>query len=177
MQKKEKNISEHVTFRINKTTLDELKSISKNEKVSLNTLANKVFDSHVNWDVHVPEVGWVVMLKSGLTELIKQADTETISRIAKETAETNAKEISLYMRGNYGISEWISILKDRARNSGFKLKEYITGNKIKLVQHHDMGEKWSLFFKIFYETIFYDLGVKVNSDSTDNSVVIELENV
>lgn len=169
--------TEHVTFRIKKETLDNLKSISKKDKVSLNTLANQVFDSHVNWDVHAAEVGWVVMLKTGLKELIKQADKETISKIAQDTADANAKEISLYMRGNYGVEEWISILKDRARMSGFNLKEYKDGDKTKLVQYHDMGENWSMFFKTFYETIFNELGVKVNTDFTENSFVIELEKV
>lgn len=174
MERAVKSPTEHVTFRIKKEILENLKSISQKDKVSLNTLANQVFDSHVNWDVHAAEVGWVVMLKSGLKELIKSADKETISQIAKEAAEINAKEISLYMRGNYGVAEWISILKDRARISGFKLKEYVENDNIKLVQHHDMGEKWSLFFMKFYETIFDELGVKVNSDYTENSIIIEL---
>ena len=78
------------------------------------------------------------------------------------------------MRGNYGVTEWISILIDRARISGFKLKEYIEDDKIKLVQYHDMGEKWSIFFMIFYETVFDELGIKVNSDYTENSIIIEL---
>ena len=172
-----KKITEHVTFRIKAETLNDLKLISKKEKVSLNTLVNQVFDSHVNWEVHAAEAGWVVMLKSGLKELIKQADKETISKIAKETAETNAKEICFFMRGNYGIFEWISILKDRARMSGFNLREYVEDDKIKLVQHHDMGENWSLFFLKFYETIFDELGVKVNSDFTENTIIIELEKV
>lgn len=174
---RKKSLSEHVTFRIRKDTLENLKSISQKDKVSLNTLVNQVFDSHINWDVHAAEVGWVVMLKSGLKELIKQADRETISKIAKETAETNAKEVSLYMRGNYGVEEWISILKDRARMSGFNLKEYVEGDKTKLVQHHDMGENWSMFFKEFYEAIFDELGVKVNAEYTENSILIELERV
>lgn len=174
MEESIKSPTEHVTFRIKKEVLESLKSISQKDKVSLNTLANQVFDSHVNWDVHAAEVGWVVILKSSLKELIKQVDKETISKIAKESAEINGKEISLYMRGNYGVAEWISILKDRAKTSGFKLKEYVDDDKIKLVQHHDMGENWSLFFMKFYETIFDELGVKVNSDFTENSIIIEL---
>lgn len=176
-REQKKSRTEHVTFRIRKDTLENLKSISQKDKVSLNTLVNQVFDSHINWDLHAAEVGWVVMLKSGLKQLIKHADRETVSKIAKETAEANAKEISLYMRGDHGVAEWISILKDRARMSGFRLKEYTDENKTKLIQHHDMGENWSLFFKTFYETVFYDLGVKVNSDFTENSFIIELEKV
>jgi len=177
MEEHTKGPTEHVTFRIKKEVLENLKLLSQKDQISLNTLANQVFDSHLSWDVYAAEVGWVVMLKSGLKELIKLADKETISKIAKEAAEINAKEISLYMRGNYGVAEWISILKDRARISGFKLKEYVEDDKIKLVQHHDMGENWSLFFMTFYETVFDELGVQVNSDFTENSIIIELVKV
>ncbi len=172
-----KTLTEHATFRINKEILDSLKSLSNEGKVSLNTIVNQILDSHINWDVRAAEVGWVVMLKSGLIQLIKHADRESILKIAKELANTNAKEIALFMRGKYGVNEWISILKDRARMSGFKLKEYRDDNKIKLVQHHEMGKNWSLFFMTYYETVFYELGVKVKSDCTDNSIITELEDI
>ena len=99
------------------------------------------------------------------------------SKIAKETAESGSKEIALYMRGKYGIAEWISIIKDRAKMSGFKIKEYKDDDKIKLVLYHDMGENWSVFFSTYHETVFDELGVAVKSDYTENSVVLELENV
>lgn len=170
-----KRSTEHVSFRVNKEILDNLKSISKEEKLSLNTYVNQIFDSHLNWDLHAHDVGWVVMLKSALKDLIKNSDKELITRIAKDSAESGAKEIALSMRGRYGIIEWISILKDRARSSGFLIKGYRDGNKSRLVMNHDMGENWSLFFKTYYETVFFDLGAKVKTDHTENSIVIELE--
>lgn len=178
MEKVEKDLlSEHVTFRIKKRTLDNLKSISGEENISLNTFVNQIFDAHINWNLHAAQVGWVAVLKSGIMELIKHVDKETIAQIAKNSAESGAKEIALYMRGKYGIEEWISILKDRARISGFSVKEYDKNGKTTIVKHHDMGENWSIFFKTYYETVFNDLGIKVNSEHTENSVMIELEEV
>jgi len=170
-----KRITEHVSFRVNREVLEKLKSVAKEEKLSLNTYVNQIFDSHVSWDVHASEVGWVVMLKSVLREIIKKSDRETITKIAKNAAGSGSKEIALSMRGKYGIVEWISILKDRARSSGFFIKEYHEGAKTKLVMHHDMGENWSLFFRTYYESIFFDLGSKVHADHTENAIVIEIE--
>ncbi|HET9009976.1 MAG TPA: toxin-antitoxin system HicB family antitoxin [Nitrosarchaeum sp.] len=170
-----KRTTEHVSFRVNKEVLEKLKAVAKEEKLSLNTYVNQIFDSHVSWDVHASEVGWVVMLKSALREIIKKSDKETITKIAKNAAVSGSKEIALSMRGRYGIAEWISILKDRARSSGFFIKEYHEGAKIKLVMHHDMGENWSLFFRIYYESIFLDLNSKVHADHTENAIVIEIE--
>ena len=172
-----KHATEHVTFRISKNVLSELKELSSEEKISLNTLTNQILNSHLKWDLHAPEVGWVIMLKSAMTELIKKADDETIIKIAKESAESGAKEIALYMRGNYGIEEWLSILKDRAKMSGFNFKEYSEKEGKKIVLHHSMGEKWSIFFKTYYETVFYDLGVKVRSEITENAIILYLENL
>ena len=175
MTAKKKTPTEHASFRITASTLDNLKKISKEQKLSLNTYVNQIFDSHLSWDLYAPEVGWVVMLKSALKEIIKNIDEEAVKSAAKNSAESGAKEIALSMRGKYDIVEWISILKDRARSSGFSIKEYDNDGVTRLVLHHDMGEKWSLFFETYYHTVFYDLGSNVKSEHTENSILLEIK--
>lgn len=175
MNSKKRISTEHASFRINSPTLNNLKKISKEQKLSLNTYVNQILDSHVSWDLHAHEVGWVVMLKSALKEIIKNMDEESIKSIAKNVAESGAKEIALSMRGTYDIVGWISILKDRARSSGFSIKEYDEHGILRLILHHDMGEKWSTFFETYYYTIFYDLGTNVKSDHTENSILLEIK--
>lgn len=178
MQKSRKTTpTEHVTFRIKKERIEQLKKIAKEDNLSLNTLMNQIVETHLNWDLHASEVGFVVMLKTAMTEIIKDSNIENIRKLAKQSAESGAKEIAFYMRGKYGVEEWISIFKDRARMSGFKLKEHVQDGTTTLVLYHDMGESWSMFFETYYETIFYDLGVQVKSQFTDNSVVLELDYV
>ena len=177
MIQKKRTPTEHASFRINTNTLDNLKKISKDQKLSLNTYVNQIFDSHVNWDVNAAEIGWIVMLKSALMELVKHMDKETIIKIAKDAAESGAKEIALSMRGKYGVDEWISILKERAKSSGFSIKEYNENNNTKLVMYHEMGEHWSLFFRTYYETVFFELGSKIKTEYTENTILIELDDV
>jgi hypothetical protein len=172
---KKKTLTEHASFRINASTLDGLKKISKEQKISLNTYVNQIFDSHLSWDLHAPEVGWVVMLKSALQEIIKNLDNESIIIAAKNAAESGAKEIALSMRGKYNMDEWISILKDRAKSSGFSIKEYDDNGTIRLVMHHDMGENWSLFFETYYQSVFFDLGSNIKSEHTENSILLEIK--
>lgn len=170
-----KRVTEHATFRIDKEILDNLKLLAKDQNLSLNTVVNQVLDSHINWDQHAPQVGWVVMLKAAMIDLIKNVDSEAIIKTATKASENGAKEISLFMRGKYGIEEWISILKDRAKKSGFNFKEYHENGKTKLVMHHDMGEKWSLFFKSYFENVFVELGSNVKADFTENTMIIEID--
>lgn len=175
MNSKKRISTEHASFRINSPTLNNLKKISKEQKLSLNTYVNQIFDSHINWDLHAPEVGWVVMLKSALKEIIKNIDEESLKSAAKNAAESGAKEIALSMRGKYDIEGWLSILKDRARSSGFSIKEYSDDGTIRLILHHDMGEKWSIFFETYYNTVFDDLGSNVKSDHTENSILLDIK--
>jgi len=172
---KKKPATEHASFRIDKATLESLKNISREEQLSLNTYVNRVFDSHLNWEHSAPEVGWIVMLKSVSKEIIKNLDNETIIQIARNAAESGSKEIALSMRGKYGIAEWVSILKNRAKSSGFSIKEYIEKDTIKIVMHHDMGEKWSLFFDTYYNTVFFDMGANIKSEHTENSTLLEIK--
>jgi len=166
--------TEHASFRINTSTLETLKKVSKEQKLSLSTYVNQIFNSHLSWDLHAPEVGWVVMLKSALQEIIKNLDSDAIITAAKNAAESGAKEIALSMRGKYDIDQWISILKDRAKSSGFSIKEYDENGVIRLVMHHDMGENWSLFFETYYQSVFYDLGSNIKSEHTENSILLEV---
>lgn len=170
-----KPTTEHASFRIDKNVLDSLKTVSREEHSSLNTYVNRIFDSHLNWSLLAPEVGWVVMLKSAMKEIIKNLDNETIVQIAKNSAECGSKEIALSMRGKYGVDEWISILKNRAKSSDFSIKEYLEKDIIRLVMYHDMGEKWSLFFETYYNTVFFEIGANVQSEYTENSIVLEIK--
>jgi len=173
--KNAKTETEHASFRINKKTLESLKTISREDHLSLNTYVNRIFDSHLDWNLLAPEIGWVVMLKSTMKEIIKNLDSETIVQIAKNSAEGGAKEIALSMRGKYGVDEWISILKNRAKSSDFTLKEYKEKDLVKLVLYHDMGERWSLFFETYYNTVFFELGANVQSEYTENSIILEIK--
>jgi len=173
--KNAKTETEHASFRINKKTLESLKTISREDHLSLNTYVNRIFDSHLDWNLLAPEIGWVVMLKYAMKEIIKNLDNETIIQIARNSAEGGAKEIALSMRGKYGIDEWISILKNRAKSSDFTLKEYKEKDLVKLVLYHDMGERWSLFFETYYNTVFFELGANVQSEYTENSIILEIK--
>lgn len=170
-----KPVTEHASFRINKKILESLKDVSREEHLSLNTYVNRILDSHLNWNLLAPEVGWVVMLKSAMKEIIKNLSDEIIIQIAKNSAENGSKEIALSMRGKYGIDEWVSILKNRAKSSDFALKEYLEKDSIRLVMYHDMGEKWSLFFETYYNTVFFEMGANIQSEYTENSIMLEIK--
>lgn len=150
------------TFRFNTDLLNRLKKQAEEENISLNVFVTQVLESFLDWDLMAPGAGWAVMPKSFLIELIKDVDKEEVVKIAVKSSKFMAKDISLLMKGRYDADAWISIIRDRAKRSGFMLKDYKINGKAQMVMQHDMGEKWSIYFKSYYETVFHEIGVKVS---------------
>ncbi|HYA85079.1 MAG TPA: hypothetical protein VEH06_16770 [Candidatus Bathyarchaeia archaeon] len=166
-----------ITFRLDKNTLDNIRNVAKREKTSLNLLVNNILESYIKWELNAPRAGWALMPKRFLIELIKEVDIDKISKIMSKLSKPMSKEMDLYMKGKHNLDTWLSMIRGRCERSGFNLTEFRQDDKIELVMQHDMGEKWSIYFRDFYENVFYDLGVKTSFDYTENTLVIKLEDV
>ena len=169
--------TETITFRLDNDTLEKIRNVAKSENTSLNALVNRILESYIEWDLDAPHAGWALMPKLFLIELVKEVDNDKISKIMSKLSKTMSKEMDLYMKGKHNLDTWLSMIRGRCERSGFNLKEFRQDDKIELVMQHDMGEKWSVYFKAFYENVFYDLGVKTSFDYTENTLVIKLEDV
>jgi hypothetical protein len=163
--------TENITFRLEKDTLEEIKNVAKRENTSPNAMVNKILESHIHWELNAPQAGWALMPKRFLIEIIKEVDNDKISNIMSKLTKTMSKEMDLYMKGKHNLDTWL------CERSGFNLTEFRQDDNIELVVQHDMGEKWSIYLKSFYENVFYDLGVKTSFDYTENTLVIKLEDV
>jgi len=169
--------TENITFRLYKDTLEKIRNVAKRENTSPNALVNKILESYIHWELSAPQAGWALMPKRFLIELIKEVDDDKISKIMSKLSKTMSKEMDLYMKGKHNLDTWLSMIRGRCERSGFNLTEFRQDDEIELVMQHDMGEKWSIYFKSFYENVFYDLGVKTSFDYTENTLVIKLEDI
>ena len=106
--------------------------------------------------------------------IIDNLDEPTIQKVANAVGKTVPKDMLLIMRGEIGVSQWVSVLRSRAKASGFSYQEEETTEKIKIITKHDMGYKWSIWFKAFYQSYFEELDCKVKFTLTDNTIVYEI---
>ena len=150
--------TENITFRLEKDTLEEIRNVAKRENTTLNAMVNKILESHIHWELNAPQAGWALMPKRFLIEIIKEVDNDKISNIMSKSSKTMSKGMDLYMKGKHNLDTWLSMIRDRCERSGFNLTEFRQDDNIELVMQHDIGEKWSVYFKSFYENVFYDLG-------------------
>lgn len=106
-----------------------------------------------------------------MIDALKEKD---ILDIAEKAAESSGKDAILYMYGKYNLESLLTNIRISAQRSGFSVKEYNENGGLELVIQHDMGWKWSLFFKQYYQKILHDLNQRVLFDYTDTSLVINM---
>jgi uncharacterized protein YaaW (UPF0174 family) len=80
---KEKVESESITFRIEKNILEELREDSEQKVKRINTLANRIFKSYVNWHRLANNAGLVYISKAFLVEVMGSLTDEQIVKLAK----------------------------------------------------------------------------------------------
>lgn len=164
-----------VTFRLDQSVLNKLKNIADGEKISLNTLVNQVFMNYVDWDAKAVKAGWMVFHKPALKEIIENIDDEDLVELAKNTSNY-LKDVNLVMSGCNDLEGYLSLLRNRAKRSGFVLVDSKDEKNRRLILQHDLGRKGSIFFKAQCEQMLQNLGCHATFDFTANIVVIDLKN-
>lgn len=166
--------NESITFRIDSQKLKVLRESADESQVSLNTLVNQILTSYIEWDMVAVRAGYAVMQKDILKEMFATTDDETLRKIATKSADAS-KDIMLVMTGNVSLDAFFSILRNRAKRSGFTYREYEEGKTKKFIVQHEMGRNWSVFFKAHFERVINNAGYKTRIEYTDNTIIISVD--
>ncbi|MGB9002243.1 MAG: hypothetical protein WCC52_00365, partial [Nitrosotalea sp.] len=76
--------------------------------------------------------------------------------------------------GNYSVNDWIDIIKMRSVVAGFDLTEINAGKMMVFVMRHDLGKKYSLHCKTFYEQAFESLECPATFEISENTLVFKI---
>lgn len=161
--------TETVTARINKQTLEKLRSYAKSESTTLNSAINQLLSHAVDWDIVAAKTGWIPIPKDILITYFDKLDDKTIMSVADVSGQNVPRDMLLAMRGKLDIKEWISILRSRAKASGFHYAEILEDDYVKFIMKHDMGMKWSIYFQTYYMSSFKTLGCDAEFSITNNT--------
>jgi len=82
--------------------------------------------------------------------------------------------MSFSMTGSFGVCEWITILRLRAKSAGFGFSQIEDKNFVTFIIKHGLGIKCSLHWKTFYEYGFRQLGCPVTLEITENTIVYKI---
>ena len=167
--------TESITLRLDKQVMDKLRSQSKNDGTSLNSLVNQLLSHCLDWDLVAAKAGWFPIPKYSFISLLDKLDEKTISEVGEQVGKVLSKDMLLKIRGYYNLAGWISVLKSRARAAGFGLSEIEDGDQIGFIMQHDMGLKSSIWFKSFYTGVFNDLDPSSKYECTENTLVYKIK--
>src|SRR5438445_6287398 len=172
--RKEIRLDKISSFRISGKNLDKLKAQAQSRGVSLTTLVNEIFTDYLQWDITATKAGWVVVLAEVLKDLMNELDEKTLYKIAKRTADST-RDVRLMMTGDDTIDGFFSILRNRLRKSGISYMESSEKGMIKFIIHHNMGKKWSFFYKVQHERMLQNLGRPATLDFTESTLIINVK--
>jgi hypothetical protein len=167
-------LDKSISLRLPSTSLDKLKAEAKIEGLNLNMLVNHILAEYLQWDRTASKAGWVVVLANVLKGLMNELDEKTLYKIAIATADST-KDVRLMMTGDDTIDGFFSILRNRLRKSGIDYLESSEKGMIKFIIHHNMGKKWSFFYKTQHERMLENLGRQATLDFTDNILIINVK--
>lgn len=106
--------------------------------------------------------------------MINKLSEKEIKVFATRLAREVMKDTLLAMKGRFDLDTWIGVTKHRSVRSNFHYQQSSSNGKTSIIINHEMGLKWSLFHKWYYQKMLMDLGAKVTIDYTDKTIVLNI---
>jgi hypothetical protein len=179
---KTKTSSSSVTFRFDNGILNQLRDESDQKRISLNTLANQIFQSHVEYDTYASKAGMISFPKALLIRLIEALGEQEVEDLSKYIAKNDIKDMTLLLKKEYTLSSFLDTIESWLRVSGFTYRrdqDRADNNNHRtqtFVIQHDMGKRWSSYFERLFRYVFEDLNLrKYSFDNTDNSITFKIQ--
>lgn len=165
-----------VTFRFNNEVLDRLRDESDQKRTSLNTLASQIFQSHVEYYMYAAKAGMVSFPKSLLVRIMDRLSEREVESLSEYIAKNQIKDMTRLMKNEYSIPAFLDMFESWLRISGFAYRRDATDSVQTFVIQHDMGQRWSIYFKKLIEYVFEDLNEKKPSfDISDNTLSFRIK--
>jgi hypothetical protein len=180
LSSKKKPSSGSVTLRFDNGILNQLRNESNQKRISLNTLASQIFQSHVEYDTYASKAGMISFPKSLLIKLMDGLGEQEVEQLSRYITKNEIKDMTLLLRKVFTLSSFLDTIESWLRVSGFPYRrdeDSSTDNSIQtFVIQHDMGKRWSMYFERLFRYAFEDLKLrKYSFDNTDNSIAFKIQ--
>lgn len=134
-----------------------LKNDAEFEKVSVNSLAIRIFSNHISWEKYERKVGLLPMTKVFLENVLAKMSEEEVVSLAEKNEKDYFKGILIFMKQEHSKKEFVKILRSWLSVSWMQhvleLKE--DGNYHFMIRH-ELGAKWSLYIKTLLSVLYHD---------------------
>ncbi len=147
-----------MTFRIDESIMDVLRSESEKREVSLNTMVNQILRRYTEWDMYEPKVGMIPIARPLVSALFESLDEKEIIEIACKVGKNAVHDIALFMKSRMDLQSFLSWFEMRIKTSSIEFSHNRLANgRHTYVIKHDLGYNWSLYHKTLLEQIFNEM--------------------
>jgi hypothetical protein len=136
-----------VTSRIPLQIIEALRNEAESKNLTLSAQFNKVLRDHVAFHSLSPSAGFIPFSRRAIQEIMNEIPDETLTRIARNTANSDIPSIIYLLRSNFNLESSLDVLKTWCNVSNLPYRESYEDGKMTIVIQHDVGNKFSLFLK------------------------------
>lgn len=137
-------------------------------------MLSRIVKSYIEWEHIAPRIGIIPVQKEALKEFFDSAKDEELTKAAIRSADRFMDQL-IVLAGKSTLDSFLYVTKLRVQKSGFSIIEFVNGSNRKLLIHHGVNRKWSLYFSEYHKRIINNLGYSAETEVKDNFWVIQIQ--
>lgn len=153
-----------------------LKNDAEFEKVSVNSLAIRIFSNHISWEKYERKVGLLPMTKVFLENVIAKMTEEDVVSLAEKNEKDYFKSILIFMKRERSKKEFVNLLRSWLSVSWMQhILELKDDGNYYFVIRHELGKNWSLYIKTLLSELYHDSfddDIRIKTTGSTISIVI-----
>ena len=168
--------TESISFRIERSVLNDLRDESIQKVESLNVLVNQIFRFYI--DSHKPALlaGDIYFPKVLLLRIFDILSDEQIEKVAQDYTGRGLKEQMQMSKRKYNPLDYLAGLTHWLDVSGFPYEHEKIDGVHTVRMRFDMGKRWCVFVGRVHEILLRDFGLENSTvEVTDNTVMLSVQ--
>jgi hypothetical protein len=162
------------TIRLTQELDDVLQKDAQAKGISFNAFINGLMMKYVEWDRYLNKFSFISIASETFRSILNVVDDKELENIAKDLGSEMPKAVTMFWFKKLNLETLLNGAALFGKYSGLHTNE-IEFNEGKCIAtfHHNLGEKWSTFFRHFISQFLNStVGIVPQTDVTSNLVVV-----
>jgi len=164
-----------VSLRVSESAYKALQEDAKRQNVSINTLANQLFQAYAEHDRYLKKYGLLKVISPLYAQLLNAASDEAVVEAGRVLGPGALPSVIISMKGELTVSGILDWLKRMGTYSGLTdYSEISHEGKISVTMAHESGRKGSLLLASYLDALFKTVGKPIKITQLRDSVTFEV---
>ena len=163
------------SFRLDEDVDKALHKCAEEEGISVNSCVNRSLRRFVVWDHNASRFGFVTLAGASLKKIMTYLSEDEVHEYARWVAENSLRDFLTFFFGEVTIDTVLKGLRLLGYYGGhFVYEESDSGHTRTVVLKHGRGIKWSIHYEEQVRFVAEKLGLKVETEKTENQVTFRI---